>query len=177
MAEYKINDNRLEKYSYSYPSIRGDLNVVIPDGVRIIGTRAFESRNIETVVIPDGVEIIESYAFSSCKYLKKVVLPQTLKTIEERAFWRCESLTEVTVSSVIENLDKAKYDIHMIGITKDGEWFLYTGDYKNIMNGEWESDSQNKKKAVISPDAKDRAILVFDGDSISRLHIDVIFNI
>ena len=80
-----------------------------------------------------------------------------------------------SVTSVIENLDKAKYDIHMIGITKDGEWFLYTGDYKNIMNGEWESDSQNKKKAVISPDAKDRAILVFDGDSISKLHIDVIF--
>ena len=26
--------------------------------------------------------------------------------------------------SVIDNLDKSKYDIMTVGITKDGEWFL-----------------------------------------------------
>ena len=69
-------------------------------------------------------------------------------------------ISRLSVTSVIENLDKTKYDIYIIGITKMGEWFLYTGDYKNIKDGEWETDIANKKKAVISPDAKDRAIIV-----------------
>ena len=29
--------------------------------------------------------------------------------------------------SVIDNLDRERYDIHMLGITKQGEWYLYTG--------------------------------------------------
>ena len=81
----------------------------------------------------------------------------------------------ISVTSVIENLDKTKYELYIIGITKDGEWFLYTGDYKNIKNGEWENDTEKKKKAVISPDAKDRAILVFSEGGVERLLPDVIF--
>ncbi len=80
-----------------------------------------------------------------------------------------------SVTSVIENLDMGKYEINVIGITKEGEWFLYDGDYKNIMNGEWENDFSHKKKAHISPDAKDRAIIVFDNDRVEMLHPDVIF--
>ena len=60
-----------------------------------------------------------------------------------------------SVTSVLNNLDKSKYDISIIGITRDGEWFLYTGDMNNIESGEWEKDTENKKKAIISPDAKD----------------------
>ena len=84
-------------------------------------------------------------------------------------------ISRLSVTSVIENLDKTKYDIYTIGITKDGEWFLYTGDYKYIKNGEWESKAANKKKAVISPDAKDRAIIVFEENGIEKIHPDVIF--
>ena len=59
-------------------------------------------------------------------------------------------ISRMSVTSVLNNLDKSKYDIHVIGITKKGEWYLYTGDYKNIEGGEWESDAANKKKAIIS---------------------------
>ena len=37
-----------------------------------------------------------------------------------------------SATSVIKNLDREKYDIHMLGITKDGSWFLYTGDENKI---------------------------------------------
>ena len=80
-----------------------------------------------------------------------------------------------SVTSVLNNLDKSKYDIFVIGITKDGEWFLYTGDFTKIESGEWENDIKNKKKAIISPDAKTGGIIVFDGDDVSKIHIDVIF--
>lgn len=80
-----------------------------------------------------------------------------------------------SVTSVLNNLDKNKYNISVIGITKNGEWYLYSGDYKNIQGGEWEQDTANKKKAIISPDAKDKAVIVFDGDTVSKIYPDVIF--
>lgn len=84
-------------------------------------------------------------------------------------------ISRKSVTSVLNNLNKDKYNITLIGITKDGEWYLYTGDYSKIENGDWENDTVNKKHAVLSPDACDKAILVFDGDKISKIHPDVIF--
>ena len=80
-----------------------------------------------------------------------------------------------SATSVINNLDKEKYDLVIIGITKDGEWYLYSGDTKNIIGGEWERDTKNKTKAIISPDAKDKAILVFENDNITKIHPDIVF--
>lgn len=80
-----------------------------------------------------------------------------------------------SATSVINNLDKEKYDLVIIGITKDGEWYLYSGDTKNIIGGEWERDTKNKTKAIISPDAKDKAILVFENDNVTKIHPDIVF--
>lgn len=79
-----------------------------------------------------------------------------------------------SATSVIKNLNKEKYNIFVIGITKSGEWFLYTGDINKIPSGEWESDSANKKRAIISPDAKNRGLLVFGENSFETIAIDVI---
>lgn len=84
-------------------------------------------------------------------------------------------ISRKSVTSVINNLNKDKYDITVIGITKDGEWFLYSGDTANIKGGEWENDTKNKKKAIISPDAKDKAILVFDDAKVEKIHPDIVF--
>ncbi len=84
-------------------------------------------------------------------------------------------ISRISVTSVIENLDSEKYDIFAIGITKTGKWYLYTGDFKNIKDGAWEKDDENKAKAIISPDASDKAVLVFKDDKILRIRPDVIF--
>lgn len=81
----------------------------------------------------------------------------------------------LSVSSILAMLNKDKYDIYAVGITKDGRWFLYTGDYANIKNGAWENDTESLKKAVISPDAKDRALMVFTDNGTEYIHIDVVF--
>lgn len=82
----------------------------------------------------------------------------------------------ISVTSVLNNLDKNKYDITTIGITKSGAWYIYTGDYANIADSSWEKDSANLKKAVISPDAEDKCIIVFENETtVSKLYPDVIF--
>ncbi len=84
-------------------------------------------------------------------------------------------ISRKSVTSILNNLDKDKYNITLIGITKNGAWYLYSGDYANIESGVWERDNEHKKKAVLSPDAEDKAVIVFDGDKITKIHIDVIF--
>lgn len=85
------------------------------------------------------------------------------------------NISRKSVTSVLNNLDKNKYNISVIGITKDGAWYLYTGDYGKIENGDWENDAANKKKAILSPDAQDKAIIVFDEGRITKINPDVIF--
>ena len=80
-----------------------------------------------------------------------------------------------SVTSVINNLDKQKYDITKIGITKDGKWYLYTGDTAKIESGDWEKDAYFLKRAVISPDSEDKAILVFDSSGVTKIHPDIVF--
>lgn len=83
-------------------------------------------------------------------------------------------ISQKSVTSILNKLDRNKYDISAVGITKKGEWYLYEGDYSKIESGEWEKD-ENIKKAVISPDGSDRALLVLDGGKAEKRPIDVIF--
>lgn len=54
-------------------------------------------------------------------------------------------VSRVSASAVLRNIDILKYDVYPIGITKNGEWFEYTGDIDKIENGQWEKDEYYKK--------------------------------
>ena len=43
------------------------------------------------------------------------------------------SVSLVSGTSVIRNLNEDKYDISMIGITKDGDFYLYEGNVFQIL--------------------------------------------
>ncbi len=47
-------------------------------------------------------------------------------------------VSRVSATSVIKAIDKEKYDIITIGITKAGEWLLYEGPLEDIAPGKWE---------------------------------------
>ena len=45
----------------------------------------------------------------------------------------------LSAASILRNLDKSKYEIHAVGITREGRWFyLPTCDADRIESGEWE---------------------------------------
>ena len=44
-----------------------------------------------------------------------------------------------SAESVLTNLNKEKYNIFPVGITKTGEWILYGGDdYSELPSGKWQ---------------------------------------
>ncbi len=79
-----------------------------------------------------------------------------------------------SAESVLNNLDKEKYNIFPVGITKDGNWILYGGtDYSMLPSGLWE-DHPTNRKASISPVRK-QGLITFEGDCVVREQIDVVF--
>jgi D-alanine-D-alanine ligase len=77
----------------------------------------------------------------------------------------------VSAQTVIQNVDREKYDLTMVGITKEGAWLL-VDHIEEIKNGTWR---ENGKKAVLSPDSLTKELLVFDGDQVKSIGVDVIF--
>lgn len=79
--------------------------------------------------------------------------------------------------SILTNIDREKYSVETVGITKAGDWYYYTGAPENIRDGSWCADTSALEPAAISPSVSDSALLVFgpDGASCRRIHIDVIF--
>ena len=77
-----------------------------------------------------------------------------------------------SVTSVANNIDREKYELTLLGITKSGRWLLYEGEISKIASGEWERDMEHTVDAWISPSRGDRLIRTFDG---RELPVDVIF--
>ena len=92
-------------------------------------------------------------------------------------FGGCSSEYEVSLrssASVLRNVNKEKYNVLKLGISKDGKWFYYTGSIDDIENGSWVS-STHITPAVISPDRNDKALLVMTDSGVEKIKIDVIF--
>ena len=79
-----------------------------------------------------------------------------------------------SAESVLNNIDKEKYNIFPVGITRDGQWILFKGtDYSALPADTWMHDEGNCK-AIISP-VRGQGLLCFTDKGLVQEHIDVVF--
>ena len=79
-----------------------------------------------------------------------------------------------SAESVLNHMDKEKYNIFPVGITKEGDWILYAGtDYSCLPDNTWQ-DHPGNRRATISP-VRGQGLLSFEGDCVVRENIDVVF--
>lgn len=79
-----------------------------------------------------------------------------------------------SAESVLNNLDKEKYKIFPVGITKQGQWILFGGeDYSLLPTGQWQEYPQNCR-AAISPE-REQGLLCFGPNGVDCVHIDIVF--
>ena len=84
----------------------------------------------------------------------------------------------VSAYSILNNIDKEKYRVVTVGITKDGDWYRYEGNTENIKDGSWCDDSTKLDRAFLSPSPSDSAVFVLSADGkTEKIHIDVVFPI
>jgi len=79
-----------------------------------------------------------------------------------------------SAESVLNHLDRSKYNIFPVGITKDGDWILFGGtDYGMLPAGTWQNCAGNRR-AALSP-VRGQGLLSFENDCVVRERIDVVF--
>ena len=79
--------------------------------------------------------------------------------------------------SVLTNADPEKYDIISVGITRNGLWTLWQGDYTAIADGSW-CDAQDALPRVsvdLTPGSHALLIRDADGSNLRSLPVDVAF--
>lgn len=76
-----------------------------------------------------------------------------------------------SATSMIQNIDRSRFEPVLMGITKSGGWRLFEGEAAELMSGEWEKHST---PAFISPDHDTHGIVIAKGDKFVTRRIDVI---
>ena len=77
----------------------------------------------------------------------------------------------MSAANVIDQIDKEKYDLLLIGITEEGQWIL-TPSVDEIRNDTWRS---GKTHAVLSPDATKKCVIISEGETTREVKVDVVF--
>lgn len=85
--------------------------LVIPDGVKVIGDGAFSGmENITSLTVPEGVSKIGANAFADCSGLESVTLPDSLSDIGYGAFSGCKLLKRVSLGSGLKNIESNSFE-------------------------------------------------------------------
>ena len=77
----------------------------------------------------------------------------------------------LSATTVIKNMDTEKYNVILVGITKEGRWLLVDG-VKDIEDGSWR---EGEVKAFISPDTTTRSLVILAEGTYKLQKVDVIF--
>lgn len=79
-----------------------------------------------------------------------------------------------SAASIISMLDKEKYKIVQVGITKTGSWIKTTAAPEQIRDGSWESLPDNVH-AVLSPDRRDGGIILKKDSGFEIQRVDCVW--
>ena len=77
--------------------------------------------------------------------------------------------------AVLNHININQYQVIAVGITKDGKWLRYLGEYEAILNDTWYEHESQCRSAFISPDRKVHGLCEVDKDGISTIYLDAVF--
>ena len=80
-----------------------------------------------------------------------------------------------SAAAVIDHIDRSRWTVSTVGITKDGKWILYTGATEKIADGSWIRDTAHQTAAALSPDRSVHGLCVFDASGTRQVRVDVVF--
>lgn len=98
-SDFVIRAGMLDKYTGA------SANVVIPDGIEVIGPNVFaDCPGLKSVTIPGSVTSIENNAFQGCTGLTSVTIPSSVTQIGNYAFSQCTGLTSITIPGSVTKI-------------------------------------------------------------------------
>lgn len=76
--------------------------------------------------------------------------------------------------SVLQNINENKFEVFPVGITREGEWYHYTGGLEQIRDNSWGEEKENLHSVAVSQSRPAPGFLVFDGDRYRRIPVDLV---
>lgn len=76
--------------------------------------------------------------------------------------------------SVLQNINENKFEVFPVGITREGEWYHYTGGLEQIRDNSWAEEKENLHSVAVSQSRPAPGFLVFDGDGCRRIPVDLV---
>ena len=143
--DFLIKDGVLVKYKGS------NSEVIVPDGITVIGSSAFSNnQTITSVILPDSVTRIEDRAFESCINLKSVSMSKSVIYIGDEVFRDCEKLSSIHTMQNIETIGKRAFancsNLYDLGSL---DKLRFVGDYGAFFGTGWMEEELKKSDMVI----------------------------
>lgn len=104
---YNNTGNKIICNGYANKHYIGEETLVIPNFVNIIGSGAFNAKNIEQLILGELLESIEDRAFQYCIHLKSIKFNNKLKHIAGYAFKGC-TLERIDLGNT--SIESLEYD-------------------------------------------------------------------
>lgn len=83
-------------------------------------------------------------------------------------------VSAMSAYNVMEAVNRERYNLITVGITKEGKWYLYQGETEKIRDGSWEQ-SDALKEAFLSPSKAQGGLVVLNGDRYETIPVDKCF--
>ena len=83
-------------------------------------------------------------------------------------------VSRVSAGTFVDNLDRSRYEVLTVGITKEGRWLYTEASSAQMADGSWEELPGNMP-CVLSPDRADHGMILFTpAGQVEKLHVDVV---
>ena len=79
-----------------------------------------------------------------------------------------------SAGSLIHQINKERYDLMFVGISKDGTWYAYDGDIESIEHDTW-LNKEHCKRCILSCSSDDKGFFVLNNGSYELVKVDCIF--
>jgi D-alanine-D-alanine ligase len=76
-----------------------------------------------------------------------------------------------SATTIYRNIDRSKYEVYPVGITKEGKWLFYSGNNPDFTMNRWQ---ESNIRAILSPDATHGGLILLK-DSVVYVKVDVVF--
>lgn len=80
-----------------------------------------------------------------------------------------------SASAVLEHMNKKKYACIPIGITRNGDWYHYEGDYERIADNTWHKDLAKLHPVAVSQSTSRKGFIEFGANRFEMLEVDMAF--
>ena len=78
----------------------------------------------------------------------------------------------ISASAILSGIDREKYEVTLLGITKEGKWYVFEGDSAKIKDGSWVSDKENLTEVCLDQSFGEKVLKLADGRTIP---VDVMY--